>query len=508
MRFLGLFLSVALLAWTVPSARAEWHEVRTDHFVLTIDAGEAEARAFATRLERFDRALQLLYGLEDTADRRARPIHIYALSPELFATTCRCGYALAYYRPRTTGSFILTQYMPKFDQKSKTGWWSSQMLLLHEYGHHFMYANYPFAYPFWYSEGFAEFNANTSFEDDGALIIGYPANYRAEGLRNGGLGIKQLLEPETFGYPDDMDRLYGRGWLLTNYLMLSPQRRGQLPTYLAALNRGTRSHAAAQQAFGDLDKLDKELDAYQKGKLAAPLRIPLATSAIDLSVTKLSRGRAEMLPLYLLFTDGIAKGYRMGRASNAAKIAERYPDDPVVQAQLAEIEHIAGRLDRAAAAAERALALQPNMVEALVRKGLIAMQRASEAKPADAKLWATARAWYLKANRADPNAVMSLYLYHASFVAAKEKPTAGAVNALMRAVVLAPESREIRYALARQKLLDRDVTAARVLLQPIAFAPHRKRDRNLPREIIDAMDAGKTDDAIALMTKDDEDEDN
>lgn len=508
MRFFSLVLSVAIFAWTASSARAEWREVRTDHFVLTIDAAEEDARAFATRLERFDRALQLLYGLEDTPDRRARPVHVYALSQELFAATYRRGYALAYYRPRSAGSFILTQYIPKFDKKSKTGWWSSQTLLLHEYAHHFMYANFPSAYPFWYSEGFAEFNANTSFEEDGALIVGYPANYRAEGLRNGGVGMKQLLEPESFGYPDDMDRLYGRGWLLTNYLMLSPQRKGQLASYLTALNRGTRSYAAGQQAFGDLDKLDDELDAYRKGKLAAPLRIPAAPGPIDLTVTTLSPGRVAMLPLYLLFTDGIAKGYRMGRAMDAAKIADRFPDDPVVQAQLAEIEYLAGRLDRADAAAGRALALQPNMVDALVRKGMIAAQRAAEARPADAKLWVAARAWFLKANRADANAVMPLYLYYASFVAAKEKPSASAVNALMRAVVLAPESREIRYALARQKLLDRNANDARALLQPIAFAPHLKRKRNIPREILGLIDAGKLDPAIALMTqgeKEDED---
>jgi tetratricopeptide (TPR) repeat protein len=180
----------------------------------------------------------------------------------------------------------------------------------------------------------------------------------------------------------------------------------------------------------------------------------------------------------------------------------------VVQSQLAEIEYIAGRFDRADAAADRALALQPKLVEALVRKGLIAMRRASEAKPADAKLWAAARAWYLKANRADPNAVMPLYLYYASFVAAKEAPSASAVNALMRAVVLAPESREIRYALARQKLLEHTAVDARALLQPIAFAPHLRRKRNIPREMVDLIDAGKMDEAIALMTQDEkEDED-
>jgi len=508
MRIFGLVLSLAASLLVSPVAKATWYEARTDHFVLTIDASEEDARAFALRLERFDHALQLLYGVNDTADRRTRPIHVYALSQGLFAMTCRCGSVLAYYSPRAAGSFILTQYVPKTDLKATTGSWSTQTLLLHEYGHHFMYSNFPVAYPFWYSEGFAEFNANASFEKDGSLILGYPANYRAEGLRNGNVSMKQVFEPETYGYPSDIERLYGRGWLLTNYLMLTPQRKGQLTTYLTALNKGVRSYAAAQQAFGDVGKLDDELEAYRKGQLAPPLRIPASTAPMNVTLTAYSPGQAEMLPSYLLFKDGVAKNYRLGFAMSAAKIASRYPDDAIVQAQMAEIEYITGRLDRADAAADRALAIKPGMIDALVRKGMIAARRAAEAKPADPKAWSAARAWYLKANRADPNAVMPLYLYYASFVAAKEKPSAGAVNALMRAAVLAPESGDTRYAAARQKLLERDAVTARALLQPLAYAPHRRRDRNIPRELITLIDAANIDAAIALITRDEDKDEN
>ncbi len=74
---------------------------------------------------------------------------------------------LGYYRPRVEGSFIVSLHMPEMDRKTKTGWWSSQTLLLHEYSHHFAYSSFPIAYPYWFSEGFAEFNANASFEPTG-----------------------------------------------------------------------------------------------------------------------------------------------------------------------------------------------------------------------------------------------------------------------------------------------------------------------------------------------------
>jgi hypothetical protein len=204
---------------------------------------------------------------------------------------------------------------------------------------------------------------------------------------------------------------------------------------------------------------------------------------------------------------GVAKGYGLRMAIPAARIAAKYPDDALVQEQSAEAELLAGRLDKADDAADRALKLKPDLVEALVRKGMIAIRRARQAKAADPAVWAAARAWFLKANRADPNAVFPLYLYYLSYSAAKAKPTPGAIKGLMRAAVLAPESAGVRMALARQMLIDGDAATARNLLQPIAFAPHRPIGENLPREVVDLIDAGKIAEAKAAITKDDDKDD-
>ena len=190
----------------------------------------------------------------------------------------------------------------------------------------------------------------------------------------------------------------------------------------------------------------------------------------------------------------------------AAKIARRFPDEAVVQALSAELHLAAGRLDEADAAADRARALRPDMIDALDRKGMIALKRAVDAKVTDPATWTAIRGWFLKANRLDPNQVMPLYLYYASFPAAKVKPAPGAIKGLMRAEVLAPESTLVRMALARQMLIDNDAPSARALLQPVAFAPHNARDHNVPRQIIDLIDAGKLDEAKALVTKDDDDD--
>ena len=94
-----------------------------------------------------------------------------------------------------------------------------------------------------------------------------------------------------------------------------------------------------------------------------------------------------------------------------------------------------------------------------------------------------------------------------SVVSAKTKPSPGAIKGLMRAAVLAPESDDVRMALAKQFLLDGDAATARTLLQPIAFTPHRPRTKNIPLDALNLIDAGKVEEAKGVLTKGDDDDD-
>ena len=481
-------------------AHAEWHEAKTNHFVLTIDDTAANARAFAERLERFDAALRRLYGVSDDPDQHNRPIQIFAFKEKLFYETCGCILQLGYYQRRIQNSVIFSRHMPEIDQKTKDGWWSSQTLILHEYAHHFANNNFPIAYPYWFSEGFAEFNATARFQPDGGVLIGYPANYRAAAIKSGGhLSPRQLFVPERYSFGGNIDLLYGRGWLLTHYLMLKKERAGELGAYLDATNKGMDSLAAAERVFGDLKKLNAELDAYAKGALAPSLRVAPAGTTIDVTVRALTLGEAAMLPVYARVISGIQKGQRSSVASKAAKIASRFPADPVVQEQWAEAEMAAEHLDRADEAADAAIRLDPNRVGSLVVKGLVAEARLEETHSIDPASWNTSRGWFVRANRTNSNAALPLYHYYASFIRSKQAPTRASIKGLRRAQVLAPESSEPRVMLARQLLLDGDVAGTRSLLQPLAFSPHAKSDKNLLKQIIDLIDAGKIVEAKRLI---------
>lgn len=500
MRKSGLTCGLFMALVASPPAQAEWREARTNHFVLTIDDTEEGARAFATRLERFDGALRRLYGITDDPDQHHRPVAIYAINDKLFQEGCGGCNALGYYQPRMRNSVIVSIHMPKLDRKTMDGWWSSQTLLLHEYSHHFAYNNFDMAYPYWFSEGFAEFNATARFADDGGVLIGFPANYRADAIKSGGkISPKQLFDPHRYGFNSNIDLVYGRGWLLTHLLMLKPERGGQLGKYLAAVNKGTPSLDAAEASFGDLKALTAELDAYARGALAPSLRVAPLPAPVKVTLRTLSAGEAAMMPFRVRVINGLSDGRAKMIANKATRIARQYPADAIVQAQWAEAELAAGRLEEADQAADAALRLQPAQVDSLVLKGLVASRRLTKAKSTDKVAWVAARSWFLRANQANPNAVLPLYHFYSGFVAAKATPSRSATKGLMRAQVLAPESRTVRLMLARHELLAGDAGRARALLQPLAFEPHRQRDANLPRQVVDLIDAGKLAEAKALI---------
>src|SRR5690606_13448938 len=121
------------------------------------------------------------------------------------------------------------------------------------------------------------------------------------------------------------------------------------------------------------------------------------------------------------------------------------------------------------------------------------------ATPGDLAGWNAGREWFVRANRANPQSVEAFYRYFGSYAWAGAKAPGGAIQGLMRASVLAPESEQIAVSLALQKLREGEGRAARSLLIPLASAPHRPRDDNVAQKIIDQIDAGETKEAAAAL---------
>lgn len=494
--FMGILLGAAA-ALGAP-AHAAWYEASTDHFIIDANSSPARIHDFAVKLERFDAEMRTLYGVQDDPSRRSNRIHIYATDVGTIQSLCNCGSSVrGFYTPQAGGSAIFTLSLSSPGSNDSQDL-TAQDALLHEYSHHFMFANFTAAYPMWYMEGFAEFNANVKFEDDGSVLVGRPADYRAYGLfSHTTLSIRELLDPppRILHDPAMLDMIYGRGWLLVHYLMMNKDRRGQLDTYLAEMNKGKSSIDAATLAFGDLHKLDGELSAYLAENRFAEMRVPPPATTPTVDVQPLSPGAAAMIFVHMRSTRGVDEKQAKALLPEAEKRAAPYPGDPRVQVELAEAEFDAGNDDAADAAADRALAADPHQQRAMLYKGRVAVRRAVKAHATDAQTWSAARSWYVKANRADTEAALPLILYYESYLAQDVRAPDLAVQGLQKAEALAPEDSGVHFLLAGRMLDDGKTQAARALLAPIAYSPHGMRGAGAARTLIDLIDSGKIADA-------------
>lgn len=493
-------LAMALLALAPASARAAWHEASSPHFRVYADGSAESVREFATRLERFDRGLHVLNGLPDRDRGPASRVTVFVV-PNV-ATIQRLvrgrRYVRGFYLPRAEGPLAFTPARGKSSHGAADDL-NDQIILLHEYAHHFMLQNYQAAFPAWFVEGFAEFNSTARFRDDGGVDFGVPASHRGRELYfTRGSSVAPLFAPSASN-----DRavapegLYGRGWLLTHFLMMEPKRRGQLQAYLVALNRGTPSLESARSAFGDFRSLDSDLASYSNRPELPGITISaqaLPTGAV--TVRALSPGESAIMDERLAFERGVPPAEAKALLPALRAAASPFPADPAVQIVLAKAELMAGNRAEAEAAADRALAAAPANIDALILRARASMAGAARG---DAAAWREARRRIGAANQVDPNDPEPLILFYRSFLAQGIAPTPNAVAGLLRAFELAPQDRNLRLNVGRQYLIDGKAPEARATLAPIAFDPHAGPRGAKVRAVLAKLDEGGPSAALAAL---------
>jgi tetratricopeptide (TPR) repeat protein len=163
------------------------------------------------------------------------------------------------------------------------------------------------------------------------------------------------------------------------------------------------------------------------------------------------------------------------------------PEEPAVLAALAEAEHDSGNEQAAIAAADAALAIDPNRVKAYVQKGLALFALAAEADDRDAA-YRAAREPFLALNRIENDHPLPLIYFNRSFVERGVPPNENATQALERAAELAPFDLMLRLNLATQQLRAGKGGQARANLLPIAYSPHGGRMAEGARAVIDRID--------------------
>jgi tetratricopeptide (TPR) repeat protein len=499
MRWLAVLLISLFLA---SPAQAGWREAKTPHFLIYSSGSEKGLREFAINIERFDHVLRERFGIATEQTPQRLTIFLMSSSDEVqraMGGGKDARNVAGFYTGLVSGSLAVVDRRES-DQKYAL---DGNVILFHEYAHHFMFNYFSAAYPAWYIEGFAEFFATTDFTPEGNAKIGLPAYYRAYGLVDGPiLPLEKLLtaNPSDLRSGEAQDAFYGRAWLLVHYLDRAVGREGQLSQYLNGINAGKTSLEAAQIAFGDLKLLDKEIAKYMHGRLTYATRRKPTPAPTELSIASLSPAASESMLIRLRSMRGVDLTEAKALVPKFKAIADKYPDDGDAWFWLAQGYADADQDAEAEAALANALRIKPGHSRALLLRGEIAVRKVMADKKDDPNAWKAARSLIVKANRADVNDPLPLFRYYESWKQQGIAPPQTAKDGLRRVFTLVPESSEVRFAFAGMLANDNQYETAINVIKPLAFDPHNNGQATVARKLLDQYveaNANKANAAVA-----------
>jgi len=499
------YSALMLAAVFATPAQAEWWEAKTEHFVIYSEDEQQKTRAFATELERFDHALRSLQ------NSKFEPITSDSLRVTIFRlgdvdTMGRLAHSsgvAGFYRPQLypaaftpvrglrtrSGSILRRDSRTDLDPRS---------VLFHEYAHHFMFQNFPAGYPSWYIEAFAETVATLDLKTDGTFHLGNPPQYRSDALFNSLMTVTPQSLLASTAKPDGEDYygFYTVGWLMNHYLTFEPTRKGQLPAYLRLVNGGMDSGPAARQAFGNLNRLGAEIGRYKtSGKLGGAIVRPATKANPQIAMRRLGADEEAVMRLRVRTRAGVTRGEARSIAADSRELARRYPNSLLAQLQLAEADFDAKNLDGAEAAADRAIQIQPNSVEALMAKAQILLKRGKK----DKKFLPQVRIFAARAHKADLADPAPLAVNYMSYFETGQAVPESAVIGLETAFARGRQDTGLRLLLGRQLLAEKKGKLAREILLPLGLNPHESKSQKKMREVINLIDASKVSEAYTKL---------
>lgn len=461
------------------AAAEPWLRAESDNFVVYADWNEAAVRRYVEKLETFDAFMRWDRGLpQGTPPARKLPIYLVRNVAEMRKAAPWFGPSdsvAGFYSAHDEEVFALAIRDRIEDD-----------YVMHEYVHHFMLNNFPYSYPRWLVEGYAEYFMTFAVKDS-IIEVGDYNEWRAASLvRESWISPNRLFSAQP-GLKTDHDRqmFYAQAWIAAHYFLSDPGRKEQLASYVRAVGKGEEPLAALANATGrSVDSMARTLRDYAddgikvsrfksepfryKGDVritvlppsADDVLLPAVLSRYDLDVTS-EDGRR--------YADDLMKTLRAA--------ALRHPGDRDAKLALARAEVKYG--DRAAGEAllDEILKGAPQDVDAMLVHAISrlltaeALEKAGDA--AAGKAARNAAIGHLnRAFRVDPNRYEVLMRMASARRTDPGYPSDNAVQALINALQIAPGVRRLRLDTARALLRKDRREEARIVLEPLVYDPH------------------------------------
>lgn len=461
-----------------PQDSGRWLRAESDHVIVYSDESADVVRRVASDLEALDRTLRAIYGKADTPSARKFPIYLVrpvgrgASINETYqrflpgATTSSLSMDVA-----TTDDIFAVVVRDNFHFFGVADTTAGDDSVLCAYAYHFFSENFPFRQPRWLTKGAAIYYSAIDIRPDSVVLGTTPALFDDERIgRN--LGSMANLIAEAGDDRSDANRYDARSALLVRYLWADPDRKARLATYLDRLEAGDRDPKAAwAEVFGQpVETLEPALRAFLR---EPPVLKTLARPAGPPPAIRIRRmpGGADDLILELQRLKSNPYVDRASLLRRLRKAAARRPDERYSRQALARAEITIGDRDKGERLLEALLSEDAGNLEALRLMGTSKLYRAAADKAHAAPLLASARAYLVRADAAEPNDYQTLFLLAQTMVA-DGKPSPERLALLRRAVTLAPEVAQIRIVSAVAFLEADDTETAFSLLKPVSADPN------------------------------------
>lgn len=464
-RFLAAVAALILLA--APGlAQAKWLKAESPRFIVYSESGERTLREYAEKLEAFDSVLRYLHRMDITGvPPRKLEIYLVADNKGLREVEPRLSEMVAgFYAPGMGDVFA----MAIRDRESDS-------VLLHEYAHHFMLQYFPFGYPAWLVEGYAEYFMSTTIRGD-RIEVGRPNDTRAYSLlQSRWIPMAEVLGKTTSELKaGEVDNFYAQSWAVTHYMMSDPGRYQQLQAYMKAVGDGADPVKSMQDVVGmDLTVFEKKVRAYVGGRLSFQVLTRSGFAPPAITVTALPESADSLLLAYQRMKSGMTaeEGAEFVKTTVRPRAA-KHPGDRLADLALAYGEIWFGDAAAGEAILQRMIVADPKDADALRLLGISRVNQLEDG-PDDARTLLTEAGRYLaRSHAARPGDYRTLFYYAVTRQTERDYPSENTLSALSTAYDLAPQVPSVRMQFARALVDNEEWAEARIVLTPLANSPH------------------------------------
>lgn len=296
-RKLLLVILVGLACVAPARDKAEnWIQVTSPHFVVATNGNEKQARKIADHFERMRSLFHAL--IPKLKIDPSSPIVVLAVKSNADFRALEPQEYLAKGSLRLGGLFLRGPDKNYVLMRLEAEGEHPYSVIYHEYTH-LVFSKAEWM-PLWMNEGLAEFYQNTDIDESDARL-GQPSVENILFLRQ----VRLLPLPVLFAvdykspYYHEENKgsiFYAESWAIVHYIMATdPQQSNRLVRYADLLMSGTDPQSAAATAFGDLKKLQAEIDEYvRRGTFAYfKKKVPTEADPATFKVASLTAPQAE-----------------------------------------------------------------------------------------------------------------------------------------------------------------------------------------------------------------------